>query len=172
MSTNSTVIPCMRYKDVPAAIDWLCDTFGFEKQLIVPGEGNEIAHAQLRHGNGMIMLGSVTDTEFGQLMKQPDEIGVQRLNARTLLSVMPMPSTIERSWLVQESLLRSRMRTMEAVVSAATILKVTCGTSAHTTPGSNAQQVAEANAKPLPDGCSELYDYNFDQSISWSSQGG
>jgi uncharacterized glyoxalase superfamily protein PhnB len=31
--------------------------------------------AQLSFGNGMIMLGSVVASEFGRLMKQPDEIG-------------------------------------------------------------------------------------------------
>ena len=34
-----------------------------------------IAHAQLTHGDGMIMLGSVRDDEFGRLMIQPDETG-------------------------------------------------------------------------------------------------
>jgi uncharacterized glyoxalase superfamily protein PhnB len=40
-------------------------------------EDGTIAHAQLSFGNGMIMLGSVLEkeTEFGRLMKQPDEIG-------------------------------------------------------------------------------------------------
>ena len=75
--TRATIIPCLRYRDAPAAIDWLCDTFGFEKQLVVPNDDGTIAHAQLSFGNGMIMLGSVLnpDTEFGSLMKQPDEIG-------------------------------------------------------------------------------------------------
>ena len=75
MTTGSTVIPCLRYRDAVAAIEWLCETFGFEKRLVVPGDGDEIAHAQLTLGGGMVMLGSVTDTEFGRLMKQPDEIG-------------------------------------------------------------------------------------------------
>jgi uncharacterized glyoxalase superfamily protein PhnB len=74
-NTKATVIPCLRYRNAPAAIEWLCQTFGFEKQLIVPNQDGTIAHAQLKFGNGMIMLGSVTDTEFGRLMKQPDEIG-------------------------------------------------------------------------------------------------
>jgi uncharacterized glyoxalase superfamily protein PhnB len=73
--TRATVIPCLRYRNAPAAIDWLCQTFGFEKQLVVPGENGTIAHAQLSFGNGMIMLGSVVDSPFGRLMKQPDEIG-------------------------------------------------------------------------------------------------
>jgi len=72
---STTVIPVLRYRNAPAAIDWLCRTFGFERQLVVPGDDGTIAHAQLRFGNGMIMLSSVADTEFGRLMKQPDEIG-------------------------------------------------------------------------------------------------
>jgi uncharacterized glyoxalase superfamily protein PhnB len=53
----------------PAAIEWLCQTFGFEKDLVVSNEDGTIAHAQLSFGNGMIMLGSVLDneTEFGRL---------------------------------------------------------------------------------------------------------
>ena len=74
-NTRATVIPCLRYRNAPAAIEWLCGVFGFEKQLVVPNEDGTIAHAQLGFGNGMIMLGSVLDTEFGRLMKQPDEIG-------------------------------------------------------------------------------------------------
>jgi uncharacterized glyoxalase superfamily protein PhnB len=74
-NARATVIPCLRYRNAPAAIEWLCQTFGFEKHLVVPGDGETIAHAQLSFGNGMIMLGSVKDSEFDQLMKQPDEIG-------------------------------------------------------------------------------------------------
>ena len=75
--TRATVIPVLRYRNAPAAIEWLCGAFGFEKHLVVPNEDGTIAHAQLSLGNGMIMLGSVEkrETEFGRLMKQPDEIG-------------------------------------------------------------------------------------------------
>jgi len=74
-NTTATVIPALRYRDASAAIEWLCEAFGFEKQLAVPNEQGGIAHAQLSFGNGMIMLGSVSESEFGNLMKQPDEIG-------------------------------------------------------------------------------------------------
>lgn len=74
-NTQATVIPCLRYRDAPAAIEWLCRAFGFEKHLVVPSEDGTIAHAQLSFGNGMVMLGSVIESEFGRLMKQPDEIG-------------------------------------------------------------------------------------------------
>jgi uncharacterized glyoxalase superfamily protein PhnB len=75
--TKATIIPVLRYRDAPAAIEWLCQTFGFAKHLIVPNEDGTVAHAQLSFGNGMIMLGSVlkNETEFGGLLKQPDEIG-------------------------------------------------------------------------------------------------
>ena len=74
-NTKATVIPVLRYRDAPAAIEWLCQTFGFVKNLVVPNEDGTIAHAQLSFGNGMVMLGSVKESEFDRFMKQPDEIG-------------------------------------------------------------------------------------------------
>jgi uncharacterized glyoxalase superfamily protein PhnB len=72
---SSCVIPCLRYRDAPRAIEWLCEAFGFERHLVVPGEQGTIAHAQLRRGGGMIMLGSVVDSPYGQQLAQPDEVG-------------------------------------------------------------------------------------------------
>jgi uncharacterized glyoxalase superfamily protein PhnB len=71
----ATIIPAMRYRNAPAAIEWLCQAFGFEKHLVVPEENGVIAHAQLTWGNGMMMLGSVRDNEYGKRIKQPDELG-------------------------------------------------------------------------------------------------
>lgn len=65
----------MRYRNAPAAIDWLCRAFGFEKHAVYPGPSNTIAHAQLTLEGGMIMLGSVNNNEHSKVMKQPDEIG-------------------------------------------------------------------------------------------------
>jgi uncharacterized glyoxalase superfamily protein PhnB len=75
--TRANVIPCLRYRNAPAAIAWLCDTFGFEEHLVVPGENGSIAHAQLSFGNGMIMLGSTSsiDNEYSKLITQPEDIG-------------------------------------------------------------------------------------------------
>jgi uncharacterized glyoxalase superfamily protein PhnB len=74
-TTRAAIIPCLRYRDAPAAIEFLCRAFGFERHLVVPGDNGMIVHAQLRFGNGMVMLASVTDSEFGRLMKQPEDIG-------------------------------------------------------------------------------------------------
>lgn len=52
------IFPALKFKDAPQAIDWLGRAFGFERQFVVPGDDGGIAHAQLRHGAGMIMMGS------------------------------------------------------------------------------------------------------------------
>jgi uncharacterized glyoxalase superfamily protein PhnB len=75
MNTVSTIIPTLRYRDAPAAIEWLCRAFGFEKRGVFPDENGGIVHAQLTFGNGMIMLSSASDNEWGRRMAQPDEIG-------------------------------------------------------------------------------------------------
>jgi uncharacterized glyoxalase superfamily protein PhnB len=61
--TTATVIPALQYQDAPAAIDFLSKAFGFEKKAVYEGEGGTIAHAELTLGNGMVMLGSVKETE-------------------------------------------------------------------------------------------------------------
>ena len=71
---GSTIIPCLRYRDAHAAIEWLCKAFGFEKQAVYENEDGGVEHAQLTFGNGMVMLGEVRDNEFGQHIAQPDEI--------------------------------------------------------------------------------------------------
>jgi uncharacterized glyoxalase superfamily protein PhnB len=75
-SSGSTLIPCLRYRDAPRAIDWLCQVFGFERHLVVPGGNDTIAHAQLSIGRGMIMLGSASNEGvYGRLVVQPEDIG-------------------------------------------------------------------------------------------------
>ena len=69
---GATIIPTMKYRDAPAAIDWLCRAFGFARHLVVPGENGSIAHAQLTLGDGMIMLGSTGKNDFDQLQIPAD----------------------------------------------------------------------------------------------------
>ena len=73
--SGANIIPTMRYRDAPAAIKWLCNAFGFERHMVVDGPDGTVAHAQLTLGNGMIMLGSARDDEFGRMMKTPLETG-------------------------------------------------------------------------------------------------
>lgn len=74
-NATSSIIPTMRYRDAPAMVDWLCEAFGFQRQLVVPDGAGGIAHAQLTLGNGMIMLGSWRDDEFGALVRTPADGG-------------------------------------------------------------------------------------------------
>jgi uncharacterized glyoxalase superfamily protein PhnB len=73
--TVATVIPALQYQDAPAAIDFLCRAFGFEKHAVYEGEGGSIAHAQLTLGNGMVMLGSAKETDYGELLVRPRAAG-------------------------------------------------------------------------------------------------
>ena len=68
----SVIIPTMRYRDAAAMIDWLCEVFGFDRNLIVADGSSGIAHAQLTLGGAMIMLGSMRDDEFGRLQVPAD----------------------------------------------------------------------------------------------------
>jgi len=75
MANPARIIPTLRYQDAPAAIEWLCRALGFERHFVVPGENGTIAHAQLTFGNGMIMVSSARDDEFGRLQKIPAQVG-------------------------------------------------------------------------------------------------
>ncbi|HEY4358924.1 MAG TPA: VOC family protein [Acidobacteriaceae bacterium] len=73
---GSTVIPSLRYKDAHAAIDWLVRVFGFTAQAVYEGPDNTVMHAQLTHGQGMLMLGSAQNGgEFAEHMASLDETG-------------------------------------------------------------------------------------------------
>lgn len=73
-NTRSTIIPCMRYRNAPEAIQWLRKTFGFEELFSASEQDGTLAHAQLGFGNGMVMIGSVRKSPLNNLMRQPDEI--------------------------------------------------------------------------------------------------
>jgi uncharacterized glyoxalase superfamily protein PhnB len=73
--SRSTVIPALRYRDAPAAIEWLCNVLGFTRHAVYEGAGGVINHAELALGGGMIMLGSMKDDEHGRRFKAPGELG-------------------------------------------------------------------------------------------------
>ena len=70
-----TIIPTLRYDDASRMIEWLCDTFGLAKHLVVQDDDGGIAHAQLVLGEAMIMLGSARDDAFGKLQPTPKALG-------------------------------------------------------------------------------------------------
>jgi uncharacterized glyoxalase superfamily protein PhnB len=55
----SMVIPTYQYRDARAAIEFLERAFGFERVVVYEGQdGRDVAHAELRLGDGWVMLGS------------------------------------------------------------------------------------------------------------------
>lgn len=67
--TVSTVIPALRYRDATAAVRFLCRAFGFEVDQSFSDDQDCISHAELSFGNGMVMVGSSRDDEFGKLQQ-------------------------------------------------------------------------------------------------------
>ena len=67
------IFPFLHYQDAPAAFEWLAQAFGFGKQMLVPGPDGTIAHAQLRYGGSLIMIGSTRDDVMN--LKSPIEVG-------------------------------------------------------------------------------------------------
>jgi uncharacterized glyoxalase superfamily protein PhnB len=65
--------PFIRYADAPAAMRWLATAFGFEEHMVVPGENGTIAHAELKLGPDMIMIGSQREDRFR--MRAPGKDG-------------------------------------------------------------------------------------------------
>jgi uncharacterized glyoxalase superfamily protein PhnB len=52
------VYPTIRYRNARAGINWLVEALGFEEHMVVPGEQEgSIAHAELKLGQGMVMVG-------------------------------------------------------------------------------------------------------------------
>jgi uncharacterized glyoxalase superfamily protein PhnB len=75
MTAKIGVISALQYKDAKAAIEFLCNAFGFEKKAVYEDKDGSVAHAELMHGHGMVMLGSVKDTDYGRLLRRPRDAG-------------------------------------------------------------------------------------------------
>jgi uncharacterized glyoxalase superfamily protein PhnB len=74
-TTKSTIMPALRYRDAPAAIDWLTKVFGFARHAVYDGPNGTIGHAELTLNGGMIMLGSAKDDDHSPRFRSPAEVG-------------------------------------------------------------------------------------------------
>ena len=50
------VIPYLLYEDAPAAIEFLCKTFGFEERFRMPQPDGSIGHAEIGFQGNIVML--------------------------------------------------------------------------------------------------------------------
>jgi len=80
------IVPSLRYRDAAAAIEFLCQAFGFARHLVVPGPEGTIGHAQLTLGDGMIMLGSAQNRDFGPHVRTPEELGGNTQSAYVIVA--------------------------------------------------------------------------------------
>ena len=55
------IFPELRCPSGPSAIGWLRDAFGFEPVVEVPGPAGTPVHAELRFGDGFVMLGTADE---------------------------------------------------------------------------------------------------------------
>src|SRR5215813_6512908 len=69
-----TAVPTIPYRDLPKMIDWLCQAFGFQKQLIVFDNSGSIAHAQLVLGGSMVMVVPAGQGPFDDVLVHPDQV--------------------------------------------------------------------------------------------------
>ncbi len=58
---TQSVYPGLKYHDARAAIDWLGRAFDAQVLTLVPGEGDRVEHAELRIGDGIVMVGTAGD---------------------------------------------------------------------------------------------------------------
>src|SRR5262249_46833537 len=70
---DRTAVPMIPYRDLPKMIDWLCQAFGFQKQLIVFDESGSIAHAQLTLGGSVVMVVPAGQGPFEDVLGHPDQ---------------------------------------------------------------------------------------------------
>jgi uncharacterized glyoxalase superfamily protein PhnB len=59
------VIPVLRVHERSTLQHWV-DAFGLELHAVFPPEGDEVAHAQLRLGDGWVMAGTAREEGVGQ----------------------------------------------------------------------------------------------------------
>ena len=71
MTRRPALAPALAYQDPRSALDWLQRAFGFEVVMIIKDEQGNPVHAELRHGDGVMMIGS----EWHADTKSPASIG-------------------------------------------------------------------------------------------------
>lgn len=66
---TASLAPYLFYEDVEGAARFLQEAFGFRLTFTSPHPGGGLAHAQLAHGNGLIMLGHAGGGGLGMVRR-------------------------------------------------------------------------------------------------------
>lgn len=96
-ASNTCIIPCLRYRETEAALDWLCAVFGFTADKLRAGPDGDLEQARLRLGSGSVLLAPLAGADecehpwpMPQTEERPD---AQRCN---LLLVVDDPEALYR----------------------------------------------------------------------------
>lgn len=68
-------IPVLRYRDVGQAARWLCAAFGFSQRRLAADASGDVSYVLLTFGCGTVLIRPVSNSEFDDLMAQPDDVG-------------------------------------------------------------------------------------------------
>ena len=60
-----TIFLSLRYRDAPAAMDFLEKAFGFRRVQDYRDDDGNVMHAEMAYGNSMVMLGMARDDQYG-----------------------------------------------------------------------------------------------------------
>lgn len=80
-SPRPAFISSLAYKDHRAALEWLQKAFGFETSEVLTDAAGNIVHAEMSHGDGVIMIGG----ELADWTRSPVSLGgknTQRVHVR------------------------------------------------------------------------------------------
>ena len=134
-SNGSTIIPCLRYRDAQAAIDWLQRAFGFHAQAVY-ADGDTVFHAQLTFGTGMIMLGSASNqSAWSEHAALPDEVGGRQTQSACVIVTDADAHYARAKAAGARVVIDIADQTTAAVAMPAPTRKAICGGSAATTRG-------------------------------------
>lgn len=58
------IFPALRYRDADAALEFLKTAFGAEEKAVYRGDDGTVRHAEVRLGDGIVMLGQYSEDGF------------------------------------------------------------------------------------------------------------
>jgi uncharacterized glyoxalase superfamily protein PhnB len=85
-----TIAPYLLYEDVAGALDFLTRAFGFEETLRYTGPEGYVNHAEMRIGDGVILMG-----DPGRDYRNPAHLGVR--TQMVCVTVDDVDATFERA---------------------------------------------------------------------------
>lgn len=71
LPARTVFTPALSYQDNEAALAWLEKAFGFEPAMIIRDGAGAIMHAEMRLGDGLVMIGQ----EWDEATKSPASLG-------------------------------------------------------------------------------------------------